>query len=231
MPPPADPCHKTIPPRPRGVKFVSALQWLYIFLAAAIMTFGTCCERPKDAVVIPPQPVTRSTDMKNMRTEEAIFAGGCFWGVEHWFRQVPGVVSVTSGYTDGTLSNPTYEDVCSDLTGHAEAVRVIFDPARVPYEKLARLFFEIHDPTTLNSQGPDFGAQYRSVVFYKSPEQKAVVEKLIGLLRDNRYNVVTQVVPASTFYPAEEYHQDYLNKHPGRQDCHIRVPRFDVRKP
>ena len=202
-------------------------RYLYIPLVPVIMTLAVCCNRTPN--MPPVATVGGTTDMKSVQTEEAIFAGGCFWGVEHWFQQVPGVLSVTSGYTGGKLPNPSYEDVCTDLTGHAEAVRVVFDRARVSYETLARLFFEIHDPTTLDSQGPDFGAQYRSVVFYKTPEQKAVVDKLIALLRANGYNVVTQVVPASTFYPAEDYHQNYFNKHPGRRDCHVRVPRFEVR--
>ena len=162
-------------------------------------------------------------------TEQAIFAGGCFWGVEHHLQQVKGVVSVTSGYTGGTATNPTYEQVCSGKTGHAEAVRVVFDPKRVKYEQLARLFFEIHDPTQLNRQGPDVGSQYRSAVFFLNDQQKQVAEKLIAQLRANGYKVVTQVLPAGPFYPAEDYHQDYLTKHPDRPTCHVRVARFGSR--
>jgi peptide methionine sulfoxide reductase msrA/msrB len=157
---------------------------------------------------------------------EGIFAGGCFWGVEHYFKEVPGVISVTSGYTGGKTANPTYEEVCTGTTGHAEAVRVVFDPNRVSYGQLAKLFFEIHDPTQLNRQGPDRGLQYRSAVFYIGDEQKQVVEKLIARLRANGYNVVTQVVPATKFYAAESYHQDYLAKHPERQACQVKVERF-----
>ncbi|MBN2582338.1 MAG: bifunctional methionine sulfoxide reductase B/A protein [Planctomycetes bacterium] len=160
-------------------------------------------------------------------TAEAIFAGGCFWGVEHHLQQVEGVISVTSGYTGGTVANPTYEQVCTGKTGHAEAVKVVYDPKQVGYEALARLFFEIHDPTQVNRQGPDLGTQYRSAVFYGNKDEKAVVEKLIGDLRDRGYKVVTEVKPAAVFYPAEEYHQDYLARHPGRPDCHVRVRRFD----
>ena len=156
----------------------------------------------------------------------AVFAGGCFWGVEHYFRQAPGVLAVRSGYTGGTVDMPTYEQVCTGKTGHAEAVEVIFDPKRTSYEALARLFFEIHDPTTVDRQGPDVGAQYRSAIFYVNEDQKRTAEKLIGLLRQRGYKVATQVVPASTFWPAEEYHQDYLAKHPDRVDCHVRVERF-----
>jgi len=158
----------------------------------------------------------------------AVFAGGCFWGVEHHFQQVDGVLAVTSGYTGGTVANPTYEQVCTGSTGHAEAVEILFDPKRVSYERLARLFFEVHDPTQVDRQGPDVGTQYRSAVFYLDPEQKRVAEDLIARLRAAGYDVATQVVPASTFWPAEPYHQDYLRKHPGRPVCHTRTPRFDI---
>jgi peptide methionine sulfoxide reductase msrA/msrB len=158
--------------------------------------------------------------------QRAIFAGGCFWGVEHYFRQAPGVLGVRSGYTGGKVERPTYEQVCTGSTGHAESVEVLFDPAKVTYEALARLFFEIHDPTTKNSQGPDVGLQYRSAVFYLSDEQKKTDEKLIALLQKRGYKVVTEVAPATTFWPAEDYHQDYLDKHPGRADCHVKTDRF-----
>lgn len=159
---------------------------------------------------------------------KAVFAGGCFWGVEHLFRQEPGVLSVRSGYTGGHTDHPSYEQVCSGTTGHAEAVEILFDPAQVSYEHLARIFFEIHDPTQVNRQGPDRGTQYRSAVFYLDEEQKETVEKLIAELRSKGYDVATQVVPASTFWPAEDYHQDYFEKHPSRAVCHARVPRFDT---
>lgn len=159
-------------------------------------------------------------------TAEATFAGGCFWGVEHLLRQTPGVLSATSGYAGGTVAKPTYEQVCSGRTGHAEAVRVVFDRERVSYEQLARLFFELHDPTTRDAQGPDVGSQYRSVVFYHDEAQQQTALKLIGVLRARGYEVVTQVVPAAEFYPAEAYHQDYLTKHPERPSCHVRVARF-----
>ena len=163
-------------------------------------------------------------------TDEAVFAGGCFWGVEHAMKQLDGVITVTSGYTGGRVLEPTYKQVCAGTTGHAEGVRVVFDPKRVSYETLARLFFEIHDPTQLNRQGPDVGTQYRSAVFYRSDVQKQVAEKLIAELRARGYEVVTQVARASPFYPAEEYHQDYLTRHPERPVCHVRVPRFDTPK-
>jgi peptide methionine sulfoxide reductase msrA/msrB len=158
--------------------------------------------------------------------ERAIFAGGCFWGVEHLFRQVPGVLTVRSGYTGGTVDRPTYKQVCTGKTGHAESVEILFDPAKVTYEQLARRFFEIHDPTEKDRQGLDEGTQYRSAVFYASQQQKETAQKLIGLLRDRGYAIVTEVTPASTFWPAEDYHQDYLAKHPERPSCHAPVDRF-----
>jgi peptide methionine sulfoxide reductase msrA/msrB len=157
----------------------------------------------------------------------AAFAGGCFWGVEHPFRQVPGVLSAESGYTGGTKEDPTYREVCTGKTGHAEAVQIVFDAKRVSYEKLARMFFEIHDPTQRNRQGPDVGSQYRSAVFYTDETQKRVAGKLIGILRKKGYDVATEVTPAGRFWPAEEYHQEYFTKHPGRNNCHAPVKRFD----
>jgi len=156
----------------------------------------------------------------------AIFAGGCFWGVEHLFQKTPGVLSATSGYTGGKTKKPTYQQVCTGKTAHAEAVEVIFDPKRVSYEKLARLFFEIHDPTQVDRQGPDVGDQYRSAIFYVDDKQKQIALKLIALLKAKGYAVATQLAPAGKFWPAEDYHQDFILKHPGRK-CHAPVPRFD----
>lgn len=154
---------------------------------------------------------------------KATFAAGCFWGVEATFRQIPGVTATRVGYTGGDMNNPTYKDVCSDRTGHAEAVEVDYDPSKVSYEDLLNVFWENHDPTQLNRQGPDFGTQYRSAIFYHSPEQeqaaKASKEKLAKSERFNR-PIVTQVVPAVMFYQAEDYHQQYLEKR-GLATCHI----------
>lgn len=160
------------------------------------------------------------------QTETAIFAGGCFWGVEYMLSQVAGVVSVESGYTGGTTENPTYEQVCSHRTGHAEAVRVVFDPAKVSYEKLTRLFLEIHDPTQAGGQGPDLGDQYRSEIFYTTPAQQQTAEKLLAQLRDKGYDVVTEVTPAGRFWPAEDYHQRYYERKGTLPYCHIYTRRF-----
>ena len=163
---------------------------------------------------------------KKERTETAIFAGGCFWGVEHLLSKEPGVLDVVSGYIGGHTENPTYEEVCSHRTGHAEAVRVTFDPAKVSYEKLARLFFEIHDPTQVGRQGPDIGDQYRSEVFYTTLAQRATAERLIAELRAKGYDVATRVTAATTFWPAEEYHQDYYDRKGAQPYCHAYTKRF-----
>jgi len=147
--------------------------------------------------------------------ERATFAAGCFWGVEAAFRQVKGVISTSVGYTGGAFKNPTYKDVCSGKTGHAEALEVQYDPSQVSYEALLDLFWNIHDPTTLNRQGPDLGAQYRSAIFFHTPEQKAVaIASKEKLQRSRRYRnpIVTEITPASQFYRAEEYHQQYMEK-------------------
>jgi peptide-methionine (S)-S-oxide reductase len=153
----------------------------------------------------------------------ATFGGGCFWGVEEAFRQLPGVVNTTVGYEGGTLENPTYKDVCTDRTGHAEVVQVEYDPERITYEELLKLFWDIHDPTTPNRQGPDVGSQYRSVIFYHTPEQETEARASKAALEQSgrfRRPIVTQIVPAGTFYSAEDYHQQYLAKR-GMASCHI----------
>ncbi len=148
--------------------------------------------------------------------EKATFGAGCFWHVEEAFRHLKGVLSTTVGYTGGTLKNPTYEDVCTDKTGHAEVVELTYDPEKITYEELLRVFWDIHDPTTKNRQGPDIGTQYRSAIFYHSPEQKTAAElskKELEQSRKYSKKVVTEIIEATTFYPAEEYHQRYLEKH------------------
>ena len=155
-------------------------------------------------------------------TEVAIFAGGCFWGVEHFFDKVPGVIRATSGYTGGAMKNPTYEDVCTGRTGHAEAVQITYDPAVVPYHDLLGVFFSIHDPTTLNRQGGDVGTQYRSAIFHHDERQKAAAEAFIAELKREKVfddPVVTEVVSLTRFYPAETYHQGYFRAHPEQGYC------------
>jgi peptide-methionine (S)-S-oxide reductase len=155
--------------------------------------------------------------------ETATFGGGCFWGVEARFQQLPGVIETAVGYEGGKRDNPTYKDVCTDRTGHAEVVEVKFDPAKLSYQQLLNLFFELHDPSQLNRQGPDWGAQYRSVIFAHSPEQEAIAKATIARLTEQKAfkkPIVTQVVPAQTFWRAEEYHQKYLEKR-GALSCHI----------
>ncbi len=157
---------------------------------------------------------------KNLET--ATLAGGCFWCLEAVFDQLKGVESVESGYSGGHVPNPTYAQVCEDNTGHAEAIRITFDPAVISYHDLLKVFFSIHDPTTLNRQGNDIGSQYRSVIFYHSPEQKAEAEKVIRELTEQRLwdaPIVTEVVPFEQFYEAEDYHQEYFQKNPYQGYC------------
>jgi peptide methionine sulfoxide reductase msrA/msrB len=165
-------------------------------------------------------------ESKQASTDTAIFAGGCFWGVEYYMHKNPGVISTEVGYIGGHGSHPTYELVCSHTTGYAEAVRIVFDPGKTNYEDLARLFFQIHDPTQMDRQGPDSGDQYRSAVFYLNDDQKRTAEKLVGLLRDKGYHVVTSIEAASRFWKAEDYHQQYYAKNNGMPYCHIFVKRF-----
>jgi peptide methionine sulfoxide reductase msrA/msrB len=152
----------------------------------------------------------------------AIFAGGCFWGVEYFFQKQPGVLRTTVGYIGGRTEKPTYEQVCSHTTGHAEALEVIYDPVRVSYEQLAKLFFEVHDPTQVDRQGPDIGDQYRSAIFTVNAEQKQIAEKLIAELQARGMKVATRVSPATTFWPAEDYHQHYYQKQGSEPYCHAR---------
>jgi peptide-methionine (S)-S-oxide reductase len=155
-----------------------------------------------------------------MKTETATFAAGCFWGVEAAFRQVPGVIDAVSGYTGGRVENPTYRQVCGHTTGHAEAVEVTYDPQRVSYDQLLSVFWQIHDPTQLNRQGPDVGDQYRSAIFTHSPEQQqAAIASRDREQREYARPIVTQIVPASRFWPAEAYHQRYFEKNGGAV-CH-----------
>jgi len=156
----------------------------------------------------------------------AYFAGGCFWGVEHLMQQQPGVISVVSGYMGGHVDNPSYEQVCSKQTGHLEAVEVLYDPAQVSFETLAKLFFEIHDPTQENGQGPDIGPQYGSAIFVQDDEERGISEKLIALLENQGLDVVTRVLPMAPFWRAEEFHQDYYVRTGKTPYCHRYQKRF-----
>ena len=170
-----------------------------------------------------PAPVTQDSGAR----EFGYFAGGCFWGVEHFLEEMPGVIDVESGYMGGASESPSYEEVSSGASGHAETVRVTFDPAAITYAAVARRFFEIHDPTEVDRQGPDIGTQYRSAVFVTGPEQRAAVKDLIGKLEANGYAVATTVHDAGKFWLAEAYHQDYYERTHKTPYCHGPVPRFD----
>lgn len=165
-------------------------------------------------------------DMDN-KTETAYFAGGCFWGVEYLMKKQDGVIATTVGYIGGHKDNPTYKEVCSGNTGHAEVLEVVFDPAKVSFEKLAKLFFEIHDFTQVNRQGPDIGEQYRSGVFYMNDEQKMTTENVIKILSDKGYKVATEVTKANKFWKAEDYHQDYYEVTGKQPYCHVYKKIFD----
>jgi len=158
--------------------------------------------------------------------EKAYFAGGCFWGVEYYFQQEKGVISTTVGYMGGHKDKPTYREVCDGNTGHAETMEVVFDPSVTSFEMLARLFFETHDPTQINRQGPDIGDLYRSAIFYTNEAQKQTVEKLIKILKDKGYKVATELDSAGTFWEAENYHQDYYLNKGGQPYCHAYQKRF-----
>jgi len=150
------------------------------------------------------------------KTQRALFSAGCFWKVQYNFSKVPGVVKTTVGYCGGNLNNPTYEQVCSDKTGHAETVEVVFDPEKTSYQQLLKVFFDKHDPTTVNRQGPDIGTQYRSMIFYTTPEQKLAALKYVDQLERNKQfyaPISTKIEAAPKFYPAEDYHQNYYQKH------------------
>ena len=156
----------------------------------------------------------------------AIFAGGCFWGVEYFMQKASGVISVTDGYTGGHVKNPSYKEVCTGTTGHAEAVKIIYDPKKTTYDRLLRLFLEIHDPTQSGGQGPDIGDQYRSEIFYLNEPQKETAEKDLKILQDKGFKTTTAVTKASDFYNAEDYHQDYYLKNGHLPYCHAYTKRF-----
>ena len=170
------------------------------------------------------EPFVKAGLIKSPTHETAILAGGCFWGMEEIIRKIPGVVKTTVGYSGGATPDPTYQDVCTGATGHAESIQIVFDPARLSYESLLDYFFRMHDPTTLNQQHNDVGTQYRSAIFYTSDEQKLTAEAVKTWWdKSGKFDrpITTEIKHATTFYPAEEYHQKYLVKHPGGYTCHV----------
>ena len=175
-----------------------------VLCALAVTVTGAFAERKEDGM------------------EKAVFAAGCFWGVESIFQQVDGVIDTTVGYTGGKTENPSYKEVCYKNTGHAEAIEIVYDPSKVSYEVLLDIFWRAHDPTTLNRQGPDVGSQYRSAVFYYTPEQKAAAEKVkAGSQKKWKKPIVTEITAGGVFYSAEEYHQDYFAKKGIKKSCHF----------
>jgi peptide methionine sulfoxide reductase msrA/msrB len=166
------------------------------------------------------------TDLTVFDSEEAIFAAGCFWGVEYYFKKLTGVLKTEVGYSGGQQSNPTYEDICNKNTGHYESIRVVYDPKQIDFTTLAKYFFEIHDPTQIDGQGPDIGNQYLSVGFYYTIEQREILENLISLLKNKNLSIMTHVLPVTIFWRAETYHQDYYNKTGKKPYCHAYHKRF-----
>jgi peptide methionine sulfoxide reductase msrA/msrB len=195
------------------------------FVAPAALLLA-CSSASSDAPSPTSTPTPTQVTERSIPESVAYFAGGCFWGVEYYMEQLDGVLSVKSGYMGGHLGSPTYEDVASQTSGHFETVEVRFDPKRVSFEAVAKRFFEIHDPTQADGQGPDIGPEYRSAVFYASPEQKQTIAVLIGRLETRGYQVATEVRPATRFWTAEERHQDYYERAGKRPYCHARVKRF-----
>jgi peptide methionine sulfoxide reductase msrA/msrB len=172
------------------------------------------------------EPLIATQKIKTNTTETAIFAGGCFWGMEYYFSTAKGVTSTQVGYIGGKSQNPTYEEVCSHQSGHIEAIEVVYNTSETDFETMAKLFFEIHDPGQLNRQGPDVGEQYKSAIFYTDDQQKEISEKLIKILQNKNIKVVTELKPATQFWPAEQYHQDYYDRRGNRPYCHFYEKKF-----
>jgi peptide-methionine (S)-S-oxide reductase len=168
------------------------------------------------------QPTNAMNANQTNKTELADFGGGCFWCMEAVFERLPGVISVTSGFAGGTTENPTYQEVCTETTGHAEVTEIEFDPAKISYDKLLEVFWQAHDPTTLNRQGADEGTSYRSIILYREKKQQLLAEKSKLEAQKNFYHpIVTEIVPLKEFYKAEDYHQEYYDNHPDQGYCQV----------
>ncbi len=172
------------------------------------------------------QAISDIKELKLPTPDTAIFAGGCFWGMEYYFKNANGVISTQVGYIGGSTENPTYEDVCNHESGHIEAIEVVFDSSKTDFEAMTKLFFEIHDPSQLNKQGPDIGEQYKSAIFYRNAEQKKISQELISILKNKKYSVVTELIEATHFWPAEANHQNYYDRRGNRPYCHFYKKKF-----
>ena len=191
----------------------------FAVLCVSLLVFGPATARSQDSS-------DKTPNSSESKKSIAVFGGGCFWCMEAVFERVWGVDRVVSGYSGGTLPNPSYEQVLTDQTGHAEVIQIEYDPSIVSYQELLRIFFKSHDPTSLNAQGPDFGTRYRSVVFYKTKEEKEAIAEVLDEFKKKRTfrgKVVTEISPLRIFYPAEDYHQDYFEKHPDKPYCEINI--------
>jgi len=195
---------------------------ILILLAAGVA--GLSCSRPTEAAppVNPPQTMNNSTSNPTNKTEIADLGGGCFWCMEAVFERLPGVLAVTSGFAGGTTENPTYRQVCSETTGHAEVTEITFDPAKISYARVLEVFWQAHDPTTLNRQGADEGTSYRSIILYRDERQKLLAEKSkLEAQKDFRDPIVTEIVPLKKFYLAEDYHQQYYDQNSNQGYCRV----------